>query len=59
MPKKGNTIDPKNLNEDNGGNHLYEEENHDGEDIEYNQHQQSENMNDEGLESNGNEENEM
>jgi hypothetical protein len=57
--KKGNTIDPKNLNEDNGGNHLYEEENHDGEDIEYNQHQQSENMNDEGLESNGNEENEM
>ena len=59
MGKKEGTSESKNLNEDNGGNHLYDEENHDGGDTEYNQHQQSENMNDEGFESNGNEENEM
>ena len=37
----------ENVNEDNGGNQLYEEENNEGEEMDYNQ-QQSENMNDEG-----------
>lgn len=58
VEEKKESLKAENVNEDNGGNKLYEEENNEGEEMDYNQ-QQSENMNDEGIESNGNEENEM
>lgn len=58
VEEKKESLKAENVNEDNGGNQLYEEENNEGEEMDYNQ-QQSENMNDEGIESNGNEENEM
>ena len=57
VEEKKESLKAENVNEDNGGNQLYEEENNEGEEMDYNQ-QQSENMNDEGIESNGNEENE-
>ena len=57
--QKENLNENENLNEDNGGNQQYEEENQE-EQMDYNQQQmQSENMQDEGNDFNGNEENEM